>query len=92
MAWLLATASSGDPLLDWASRAGAAAIMALGLVSFIRGWIVPKPEVERILDENKQLRVERDRALDLVYKQAEVSSRAVQALADAREKWPDLHE
>ncbi len=89
LTWLTA-ATSGDPLLDWLSRAGAVGIMALVIVGFVRGWIVPSPEVSRLVDEAKQLRIERDRALELVFKQAEVAQRAVHALAESQEKWSHL--
>lgn len=82
--------ASGDPLLDWLSRAGAVGVMALIIVGFVRGWIVPSPEVDRLVKENEQVRLERDRALDLVYKQAEVSMRAVQALEETKDRWSHL--
>lgn len=63
--------SSGDPLLDWLSRAGALGVMAAVVVAFLRGWIVTRTEAD-------QLRADRDRALDLVYKQAELAQRALE--------------
>jgi hypothetical protein len=61
-----------DPVLEWLSRAGSLGILAAAVVAFLRGWIVPGSVAE-------QLRLERDRALELVYKQAEVAQRALEA-------------
>jgi O-antigen ligase len=62
--------TSGDPLLDWLSRAGALGVLAAIVIAFLRGWVVTGAEAER-------LRGDRDRALDLVYKQAELAQRAL---------------
>lgn len=59
-----------DPLLQWLSTVGATGILALGVVAFLRGWIVPGKWYE-------QVREERDRALELVYKQAGLAQRTV---------------
>lgn len=67
---LLAAAAANDPLLDWLSRAGSLGILAAAVVSFLRGWIVSGKAYEEV-------RLERDRALDLVYKQAGLANRAV---------------
>ena len=69
--WLLAQTTS-DPLLEWLSRAGSIGILASAVIAFLRGWVVPGSVVN-------QLRDERDRALELVYKQAEVAQRALEA-------------
>ena len=61
-----------DPLLDWLSRAGGFGIMALAVVSFLRGWIVPGKCYDEVV-------LERDRALELVYKNAELAQRALEA-------------
>lgn len=61
---------SQDPLLQWLSTVGGTGILALGVVAFLRGWIVPGKWYE-------QVREERDRALDLVYKQAGLAQRTV---------------
>lgn len=73
--WLLAQAA-GEPLIEWLSRAGSLGILAAAVVAFLRGWVVPGRAYE-------QVRQERDRALELVYKQAEVAHRALDA-AEAR--------
>lgn len=62
---------SGDPLLDWLSNAGALGVLATAVLAFLRGWIVPGSVA-------KELREERDRALDLVYKQADIAQRALE--------------
>lgn len=61
-----------DPLIDWLSRGGSIGILTAAVVAFLRGWIVPGSVAN-------QLRDERDRALELVYKQAEVAQRALEA-------------
>lgn len=63
-------AQAADPLLEWLSRAGAIGVLAFMVIAFLRGWIAPGGEVLRLRDE-------RDRALDLVYKQAEIAQRAL---------------
>jgi hypothetical protein len=63
--------SSTDPLLQWLSSAGSLGILAAGVIAFLRGWIVPGSVAV-------QLRLERDRALELVYKQADIAQRALE--------------
>jgi len=77
---------STDPLLEWLSRGGALGVLAFVVIGFVRGWIVPSPEVQRLIWEIAQLRTERDRALDLVYTQAEVAGKALAALSESQEK------
>lgn len=69
--WLLFQ-TANDPLIDWLSRGGSLGILAAAVVAFMRGWVVPGSVAN-------QLRDERDRALELVYKQAEVAQRALEA-------------
>ena len=64
--------SGTDPLLQWLSNAGALGILAFFVLAFLRGWVVPGSVAE-------QLRQERDQALQLVYKQADVAQRALEA-------------
>jgi hypothetical protein len=59
-----------DPTSDWLGRASGAVVLAFVVVGFLNGWIVTGREA-------KAVREERDRALDLVYKQAEVAQRAL---------------
>jgi hypothetical protein len=67
---LFATAT-GDPLLDWlVNNASAIGVLSFLVIAFIRGWIVTGREHDRVLDE-------RDRALELVYTQAQATSRAL---------------
>jgi hypothetical protein len=61
-----------DPLLQWLTNAGSLGILAAAVLAFLRGWIVPGSVAE-------ELRQERDRALELVYKQADVAQRALEA-------------
>lgn len=65
-------ASSQDPLLQWLSNAGALGILAFFALAFLRGWIVSGAAHGRVL-------AERDRALDLVYKQADIAQKALEA-------------
>lgn len=69
--WLLFQ-TANDPLIDWLSRGGSLGILAAAVIAFMRGWVVPGSVAN-------QLRDERDRALELVYKQAEVAQRALEA-------------
>ena len=64
--------SSTDPLLQWLSNAGSLGILAAAVVAFLRGWIVSGGAHARVLKE-------RDRAMDLVYKQADIAERALRA-------------
>lgn len=63
-------AVQNDPLLEWLSRAGSLGILAAAVVAFLRGWIVSGRAYAEV-------RAERDKALELVYKQANLASRAV---------------
>lgn len=70
--WFIAAApSSGDPLLDFLLQAGASGVLCFIVIGFLRGWIVPGRELTRVT-------AERDRALELVYKQAELTQRAIE--------------
>lgn len=64
--------SGSDPLLQWLSNAGSLGILAAAVVAFLRGWIVSGAAHNRVL-------AERDRAMDLVYKQADIAERALRA-------------
>lgn len=66
LVWLAAS----DPLTDWLGKAGGPAVLAFIIILLLRGDLVTGREA-------KQLRIERDRAVDLVYKQAEVTQRAL---------------
>jgi len=69
---LLAQASTGDPLLDWLAQAGAIGVLAFVVIGFVRGWIVPGPTHKKALEE-------KERALDLVYAQAAITQRTLDA-------------
>jgi hypothetical protein len=80
--------SSGDPIIDWFARAGPVGILAVVVVMFLRGDIVPR----RTLEEAQR---QRDLALSLVYDQARLANRAVdvsQARIELEEKLAALRE
>lgn len=66
-----AAATSGDPLLDWiVQNATAVGLLAFIVVALLRGWLVTGREHDRVLDE-------RNRAMEIVYAQAQATSRAL---------------
>ena len=73
ISWL--GASSGDPILDWLSQAGGLGVMAFGVIAFMKGWIVSGAASEKALSE---VMAQRDKAMELVYKHAEISMRALE--------------
>ena len=79
--WLLLAAAQGsaDPLLQWLSNAGALGILAAGVLAFTRGWIVSGAAHGRLM-------AERDRALEMVYKQADIAQRALEAAEQERRR------
>lgn len=82
-----AAPSSGDPLLDWLkNNASAVGILAFLVIALMRGWLITKREADHTNNECDKLREERDKALDLVYKQAEISTRAL----DVSERWSGM--
>lgn len=68
--WLAQTTNDTLDVAQWIAKAGPTAILAFVIVGFLKGWIV----TGRAHD---QMRAERDRALELVYKQAGLTERAV---------------
>lgn len=71
-----AVVSTGDPLLDWLKQnTSAVAVMAYVIVALQRGWLVTGRENSRVVKE-------RDRALELVYTQAENTARALTVAAE----------
>lgn len=71
-----AAGTPGDPLLDYLSQAGAMAILAAGVIAFLRGWIVPGKRYDEI-------KAERDRAVAVADRHAEVADRALSVLVEA---------
>jgi hypothetical protein len=63
--------AAGDPTADWLGRATGPVVLALVVLALLRGTLVTGREADA-------LRAERDKALDLVYKQAEVTQRALE--------------
>jgi hypothetical protein len=63
--------NSQDPLLQWLSNAGSLGILAAAVLAFLRGWIVSGAAHMRVVEE-------KNRALELVYKQADITQRALE--------------
>lgn len=63
---------AADPTVEYIRDAGSVGILAFFLVQFFRGKIHSDNEFQRVVNE-------RDRALDLVYKQADIAERALEA-------------
>ena len=70
---------AADPLLQWLSNAGALGVLAAGVLAFTRGWIVSGASHARVL-------AERDRAMEMVYKQADIAQRALEAAEQERRR------
>ena len=68
-----------DPLLQWLSNAGSLGILAAVVLAFVRGWVVTGAAHGRVL-------AERDRAIEMVYKQADIAQRALEAAEIARRR------
>lgn len=68
----------GNPLIDLLLQGGAIGVLAFVVITFLKGWIVRGEEVDVV-------RKERDRALDLVYKQAELTQRALEVSEKVKE-------
>lgn len=71
-----------DPLLQWLSSAGSLGILAAAVLAFLRGWVVSGAAHARVL-------AERDRALEMVYKQADIAQRALEAAEQERRRGHD---
>lgn len=76
MVWFVGAAGSGDPILDWLAKAGAPGILALVVIGFMRGDVVSGKEHRRVLGE-------RDRAVDIIYRQLSATHRAVDVSAES---------
>lgn len=76
MGVVMGAAGSGDPLLDYLSQAGSVAILAAGVIAFLRGWIVPGKRYD-------EMRAERDRAVAVAERHAAVADRALEVLVEA---------
>jgi hypothetical protein len=68
--WLAQVTTESLGIAEWIARAGPTAILAVMIVGFLKGWIVTGSAYD-------QMRAERDRALELVYKHAGITERAV---------------
>lgn len=71
-------ASSHEPT-SWFTEAGAVAVLSYFCFAFMTGRLRTEKEINRVIEE-------RDRALDLVYKNAEIAQGAVQALQQEKDK------
>lgn len=70
--------TTGIPLLDWLAQVGATGILAFIVLAFFKGWIVPSSRIGEMREDLTRTREERDKALNLVYKQAEIAQRALE--------------
>ncbi len=79
----LSEVTQPSPDWTWLTQAGSVGILAAGVLSFIRGWIVPGTQLKREIDEHaeelRQLRQERDKAMEQIYALAELAQRAFEA-------------
>ena len=74
--WLVGQVPSGDPLLDYLTQGGAIAVLAVAVIAFLRGWVVPGKRYD-------EMREERDRAVALAERHAQVADRALEVLVEA---------
>lgn len=74
---MLLAQSTSDPLVQWLQTAGAVGVLAFVVAGFLKGWIVTGKAHDRVL-------AERDRALEIMYRQAEVAQRALEAAEERR--------
>lgn len=72
-------AAVGDPSSSWLTEAGAVGVLAYFCWAFMTGRLRTEKEINRVIEE-------RDRALDLVYKNADIAQGAVQALQLEKDK------
>jgi hypothetical protein len=75
---LAADSPTGDPLA-WLTQAGAVGVLAYFCFAFMTGRLRTEKEVLRLIGE-------RDRALELVYKNAELAQAALRAAEVAESK------
>jgi hypothetical protein len=75
LALILMAAATGDPLLDWLAQAGSVGILSFIVIAFLKGWIVSGSVAKERLRECTE---QRDKALELVYKHAEIATRALE--------------
>lgn len=68
LVWLGADAP--DPLLQWLVSAGGTGVLALAVVAFLRGWVVPGSTHERVLSE-------RDRLFSIVTETGQVADKTI---------------
>lgn len=83
MIYLLVAEPINDPLVQWLAGAGVTGVLALIVVAFMRDWIVSGSAYMRVLDE-------RNKALDINSKNAEVAQRAVDLVLSRMELEAEL--
>lgn len=66
-------AETSSPDWAWLTQAGSAGILAAAVLAFIRGWIVSGSQYREVC-------AQRDKALEQVFKLADISSRAIEAV------------
>ncbi len=64
---------TSDPYFQWLSQGGSIGILAVIVVGFKVGWIVPGWAY-------KEMRADRDQARQMLDKQGEIAQRALEAL------------
>ena len=72
------SAITSDPTYSWLTQGGSIGILAGVVVAFMKGWIVSG-------GEHRKTEAQRDRAMEQVYKLAEISQRAVEASERVRQ-------
>lgn len=78
----IAEAAVNDPAIDWLTRAGSLGILSFAVIAFMRGWICSGASAKERLDDmrsqKEEMKAQRDKALELVYKQADLAQRALE--------------
>ena len=63
--------TTGQPDWTWLTQGGAVGVLAAAVTAFVRGWIVSGTQY-------RQVREERDRAIDKIYELADTAQRAIE--------------
>lgn len=71
MLHLLADAAAA-PAWTWLTQAGSVGILAAAVIAFVKGWIVSGTQY-------RELREQRDKALEQVFKLADAAQRTIEA-------------
>lgn len=65
-------ADTAPPEWTWLTQAGSVGILAAAVIGFVKGWIVSGAQY-------KELREQRDKALEQVFKLADAAQRTIEA-------------